>query len=404
MLLKVSWRNIWRSKTRSFVVIGAIMIGVWSVVFLSSFTTGMVNGYIRSAIENELSHIQIHHPKFNEDKEVKFLLDHATAMVSKITVQEQVSMLTQRTLVNGMLATSKGARGVMIKGINPEKEKLVTKLDNKIIDGEYFDASKKNSVIVSKRLADKMKVKVRSKIVLTFQTLEGEMTTAAFRIVGLFRTQNSTFDEANIFVQQTDINKLLGREDIAHELAILIKDREKLDTTQATLAAMFPEQLVENYKEISPNVNLYETQIGMTSTIVMVIVMLALIFGIINTMLMAVLERMRELGMLMAIGMKRLQIFLMIILETVLLGLIGAPLGILVGHLTILYTGKYGIDLSSYSEGMQKFGMQEIIYPTVEISVYLQLGFAVFITAVLGALYPAWKAIRLKPVDAIHKV
>ncbi|MCP4440150.1 MAG: ABC transporter permease [Aureispira sp.] len=404
MLFKVSWRNIWRNRTRSFVVIGAIVVGVWAVIFMIAFTMGIVESYVSSAIENDISHIQVHHPKFKDEKEVKFYLNDIGTLVSNVEQQANVKVATQRTLSNGMLSTSKGARGVQIRGIDPTKEAVVTKFDKKVIEGDYFGKAKKNPIIISKRLADKMKVKIRSKVVVTFQTLEGDITTAAFRVVGLYRTQNSTFDDMNIYVQQTDLNRLLGGESIGHEIAMLIEDTEQLESTQAALKAMFPKQLVENYREISPDVNLYETQIQMSTTIIMVIVMLALVFGIINTMLMAVLERVRELGMLMAVGMRRLQVFSMIMLETIFLGLIGAPIGLLVGYLTVVYFGKNGINLSAYSSGMQKFGIEEIVYPALESGVYFQLAAAVVITAILGALYPAWKAIRLKPVEAIHKI
>jgi ABC-type antimicrobial peptide transport system permease subunit len=135
-----------------------------------------------------------------------------------------------------------------------------------------------------------------------------------------------------------------------------------------------------------------------------VIIMLALIFGIINTMLMAVLERTRELGMLMAVGMNRSRVFTMIIIETILLGVIAAPVGLLLGFLTNTYFAIYGIDLSSYSEGMEKFGLSDVVYTHMQTTDYISIMIAVAITAILGALYPALKAIRLKPVDAIRKI
>jgi ABC-type antimicrobial peptide transport system permease subunit len=132
--------------------------------------------------------------------------------------------------------------------------------------------------------------------------------------------------------------------------------------------------------------------------------MLGLIFGIINTMLMAVLERMRELGMLMAIGMNKAKVFKMITLETLLLGLISAPIGMLIGTLSVGYFKRVGLDLSNFSKGMQKFGMSEIVYPESSGDMYITFGIAVLITAILGSLYPAFKAISLRPVEAIRKI
>jgi ABC-type antimicrobial peptide transport system permease subunit len=132
--------------------------------------------------------------------------------------------------------------------------------------------------------------------------------------------------------------------------------------------------------------------------------MIALIFGIINTMLMAVLERYRELGMLMAIGMNKWRVYMMIVIETIFLSLVGGPLGILLGMLTMNWLGIQGIDLSAYSEGLREYGYSNILYPYIENSTYIYVTIGVIITALLGALYPAYKAIKLNPTEALHTV
>jgi len=207
-----------------------------------------------------------------------------------------------------------------------------------------------------------------------------------------------------VVVQQKDINRLIGKTNVAHEIAIQINDTDNLIPIQNELKAKLPNLLIENYKEISPDIALYESQIGISSAIFLTIFMLALIFGIINTMLMAVLERSKEIGMLMAIGMNKRKIFGMIITETLLLGLIGAPLGMLIGWLSVNYFNKNGIDLSNFADGFEQFGMSTIIRPELSMEIYLQLVFAVFITALLASIYPALKAVRLKPLDAMHKL
>ena len=132
--------------------------------------------------------------------------------------------------------------------------------------------------------------------------------------------------------------------------------------------------------------------------------MIALVFGILNTMLMAVLERFKELGMLMAVGMARIKVFGMVLLETIFIGILGAPIGLLLGWSTMFYYTQVGIDLSAYSEGLESFGYSSILYPYIENSTYWTIAVAVIITAFVGAIYPAWKAVKLKPVEALHKI
>jgi putative ABC transport system permease protein len=404
MILKIAWRNIWRSKVRSLVVITSVALGVWAVIFLISFSSGMVNSYINNTIQNEISHIQIHDPSFPEEKDIQYSLPQPEKILKGVRETAGVKSASLRTISTGMLSSSKGARGVMISGIDPVAERDVTHLDKNIVEGDYLDVDRRNPILISKDMAEKMNVRLRSKMVLTFQNLDGDITAGAFRIAGLFDTGNNAFDEFRVFVRKDDLSRLIGDTTMSHELAMLLDNPSLLDTTMTTLESSYPDLLVQSYKEISPETELFESQIQLSATIFTFIVMLALIFGIINTMLMAVLERYKELGMLMSIGMNKVRVFLMIMAETIMLGILSAPLGLLIGYLTVRWLNNVGINLSLYSEGMQEFGMSDIVYPELQSHFYWQLAIAVLITSLLASIYPALKAIRLKPVEAIRKI
>jgi len=405
MIFKIAWRNIWRSKIRSFTVMGSVLVGVWALIFVLSFTAGFINSYINSAIENEISHIQFHNPKFMDEKEVQYTLTNTASIKENLSSNPKIKAFATRAINSGMLATARGSRGIQMRGIVAEEEANLTRLDEKIQEGAYLDATKsKNAILVSRRLADKMKLKLKSKPILSFQKENGSTISAAFKVVGIYELGNAVFEESNVFVRQTDLNRLIEGENSVHEVALLLTNLEELDSVKNTLAAAFPATLVQNYKEISPNVNLYESQMGGSTYAIIFIVMLALIFGIINTMLMAVLERTKELGMLMAIGMKRVQIFAMIVVETVFLAMIAAPVGLFLGYLTVSYYGNKGIDLSAYGKGMEKFGFSDFVYLSLDSSSFITVTIAVAITAVLAALYPALKATKLKPIEAMATV
>lgn len=405
MILKLAWRNIWRNPARSFVVIGAIIIGVWSVIFLMGVMHGLIKSYVNNAIRRETSHIQIHHPEYLKDKDSKFFIENADQLVRDVQKSYGVKSATIRSQSNVMLGSSHGSRGIRINGIVPGLEEKLTGLKELLVEGSFLDEGKRNQILISSRLAGKLKVKLRSKLILTFQTLDGEIIAGAFRIKGIYDTKNALFDDNIAFVDIQSLNELLGKENIGHEVMIYIDALEKMDSTVAALKTAFPDLSVQNYREISPELGLFETQIGLAGRIYMVIFMLALIFGIINTMLMAVLERVRELGMLMAVGMNKVKVFFMIVLETILLGVVGAPIGIGLGYLVTKYFSTRGINLVIFSkEGMEQFGLANFIYPSVNPDDYLFLAMSVFITALLASLYPAYKAIKLNPVEAIRKM
>lgn len=403
MIIKIAWRNIWRNLTRSLVVIGAIIIGIWSIIFLVGMVNGMVDSYVDNAIKNEVSHIKIHHPEFIKDKESKYYIPDVISVKNMVDTITGVKAVSFKTTINAMISSSHSGRGISAIGVVPKDEIMVSGVSNRIIKGNYLSGTKKNQIIISKRTAEKLKVKLRSKVVLTFQNLENEITMGAFRIVGLFETGNNMYDESVVFVNQNEINNLLDFNGNGHEIAILINDLSDLDKIQKNIATLFPNLLVRTYKEVQPELALFQSQIKMAGIIYMVIFMLALIFGIINTMMMAVLERVRELGMLMSVGMNKGKVFMMIVVETILLAMVAGPVGLILGYFTTSYFHKQGINLFFYSEeGMKQFGFDKFIYPNVEPETYYQLVVAVSLTALLGSFYPAWKAIRLRPVEAIR--
>ncbi len=405
MLLIMAWRNIWRNPTRSLVVMAAIALGIWAALFMTGFATGMARSYVNNAIAEVVSHLQIHHPQFKDNQDVTYTIADADHLVDNIRRQPGIRAVSARSLTNAMLASSKGTRGIQVKGIIPEAEGDISQLHEKVVEGTYFDG-RKNQLLIGSELADKLEVGPRKKLVLTFQDTEGTITAGAFRIVGLFESGNSGFDERFVFVRKQDLNALLhpnGQSgDLTHEVAVLLENSETVGNLQRTLQTTFPDLLIETYREVAPDLQLYEEQIQYVSLIYLTIIMLALVFGIINTMLMAVLERQRELGMLMAIGMNKPRVFGMIVLETLMLCLVGAPLGLLLGGLTNWWLVTQGLDLSAFSESLRMFGMSERVYFDLDPVVYWQVPLLLIITALLAAVYPALRAIRLRPVEAIR--
>lgn len=405
LLIKIAWRNIWRSRTRSLVVLGAISLGIWALIFLLSFSRGMVYNLIDNSIRREIGHLQLEHPDFHKQREFRFYIEDADSLGALFFRDPGVVAVSERVVSLGMVSSPKGARGVRIWGVDPERESGVSFIREKIVEGDFLQDGR-NPILMSRLLAQKLGLKMRSKAVLTFQDLEGNITAGAFRITGLFDSGTTPFDEGTLLVRREDLLRLTGgtEQDIAHQIVAIVDDPDSVGVIRDRLAGYFPGASLRTYAEVAPEVAMYESQIGIMNAIVITIFMLALIFGIINTMLMAVLERVRELGMLMAIGMNRRRVFLMVMLETLFLGLTAMPVGIGLVVITLKIFEKTGIDLSIFSEGMREFGMSEVVYPDPVPSIYLQVAFAVFLTAFIGAIYPAWKAIRLKPVEALTKI
>ena len=386
------------------VVILSIAVGLWAGVFMVAFSWGMYKQYMRETVETQISHLQLHHPKFEEEREVQYILTNNLPIMKYISADDKVKGVSARTVSAGMVSSPTTASGITIYGIFPEEENKVTQLASRVIEGKYLDSLGRNPILIGKKLAQKLKVNLKSKIILTFQDTAGVIVAGAFRIAGIYKSKNTTLDEMNVYVRSTDLNRLLNVENTAHEIAILLKDDGSVEVVKEKLKKKFPDITIKTWKELAPDLNLVINSFNMYMYIFVGIILLALTFGIVNTMLMAVLERVREIGMLMAIGMSRLRIFFMILLETIYLALVGGPLGLLIGHFSVKYTGKIGIDMSMYSEGLSAWGFSSIVYPELASSYYLPLTLMTIFTAILSAIYPAIRALRLNPAEAIRKI
>lgn len=404
MLRKISWRNIWRNRGRSFVVIGAISLGIWSVIFTYAFMNSFLDGYIKNQILYETSHIQIHNPNFKTDFEIKYTIENGNDILEEIQASNEHKAIAHRSICNGMIASPRKARGIKINGIIPEEEMALSNIDSFVSEGTFFEDVKRNPIVIGYRLAKKLKVKLRSKVVLTFQDINGDIVSGAFRICGIINSSSPTYNELVVLVRMKDLNKLLAIGDEFHEIAII--ERDKVDVVASTdiLKNKYSTQQVESWKELAPELEYFQKSSEGFLWVLQIIIMIALIFGIINTMLMSVLERFKELGMLMAVGMNKWRVFFMIMLETLFLALVGSPIGLLLSVLTVSYLGTYGIDLTAYSASLETYGYDNILYPYVKTSTYVQVIVGIFITSILGAIYPAIKAVRLKPVEALHKI
>lgn len=402
MLFALAWRNIWRNKKRSLIIMAAIAVGLLCGLFASSVMFGMGDSVINSTINRDLGHIQIHSAKFEDDKLITDTIPDAGQIIKNLGSIKNIVGITPRIVIEGMGSSATTSNGLRIVGINPDEEKTVTSIHNQIIEGKYFQEKGRNQIIVGQKLAENLGIRLKSKIVLSFQDLDGSIIYGAFRIVGIFKTESSVFDKSNVFIRQKDILSLINSKPIYHEIVIRMNKAQNVDSVYSNLKTEYANLSVKSWKELAPELKLMDEMMGFQLNIFLGIILFALLFGITNTMLMSVMERVREFGVLMAIGMKRRRVFSMIIVETVSLSIVAAVIGMIIAALLINYFGNQGINLSAFAEGMSAWSISPILQPTLPINFYISITIMVLITAILSAIYPAIKAIKLIPAQAIR--
>lgn len=470
MIWSIAWKNVWRNRKRSLIVIAAVMLGTTAGVFTSGLMKGWVDQRIRAVIYTEVGHIKIHNPDYLNNEEIGNTIKNIKPICNYLEKSPYIKGYSKRIKLMALAQTSRGNTAFMIQGIDLIHEKKVSELSTKLLVGNYFEYGQEYPILISDKTAEQLRIKnyrlddgykeimekagipesvtyklgpvastrfntkkifekeiskiltkkeisrygasivslsahyrMRSKIVITITGKNGELVSQSYKVCGIFKTDNSMFDQANAYVLQNDLAKIAGLgPDEFHEIGIILKDKKNVKDFQKDIKEKFPSISVLNWLEMSPDAGLLSKYMDLYYFIIMGFIMFALAFGIVNTMLMAVLERTKELGMLMAIGMNKKRVFSMIMLETVFLTMVGAIIGMLIGWLVTGITGKTGLTFSSIGEGFEAMGWSATVYPKLSVSFLFGVTLLVIITGILSSIYPARKALGLNPVEAIR--
>jgi putative ABC transport system permease protein len=402
MLFTIAWRNVWRNRKRSGVIICAIAFGLWAGLLISGLMYGMGAEMIQSAMSDRIAHVQIHRPGFLAHRDITLVIPDGERVLASVRSAPLVRSAAARSVVSAMASSPTTGLGVVAYGIEPADEVRVSDIHSSLVEGSYFPPGARDPVVIGKRLAEKLGVGLGGKIVLTAQDADGSISAGAFRIVGIFSTVSSTFDQTAVFAERRDIDRVFDLHGGIHEIAVIATDVRRIAPLAAELRGRFPALDVETWKALAPELGLMTDTTLQFLYIFLVIVLLALAFGTTNTMLMGVMERVRELGVIIALGMRPRTVFLMIVLETVFLALVGGAAGIALGLGTIAVLARTGIDLAIVSSGLASFGSSEILHPALPAIVYPLMALFVVATAIAAALYPGIRAVRLEPAKAIR--
>ncbi|HOW41020.1 MAG TPA: FtsX-like permease family protein [Bacteroidales bacterium] len=474
MIPEIAWKNVWRNKSRSLIVITAVTIGVFAGVFTIAVMNSSVVQSIDAAVNEELSHIQVNNKEFRSSSDIKSLIPAYDKVVAEMMKAPGMQDLTGRIIIRGIASTAGRSTGVEINGINAAKEKQIFTLHEKLIPGtgDFLDTETKyNKAFIGEKLARELNIirysiteeslkklkdeklpgeistklialkgerftsdkkfsraveavllpgeyrkyiylikeaawsyRPGSKIILSFIDINNNQTEAAFRVSGIFRTNNDMFEAMSVFVPEEELRQLTGiPENSYHRVIGRLKDNSLSEAASAYLKKELPGYEVMQWKEIQPDLAMLADMMQQIYGIFMGIILAALSFGIVNTMLMSVLERTREIGMLSAIGMNRNRIFSMIMLESVFLSLTGGLSGMLVSGIVIAATAKNGINLVEYSEGLEAFGYSAYLFPTIDAPFFIMTTILIVFTGILSSVYPARKALKLNPIEALRK-
>jgi len=404
MYLQLGWRNIWRNPRRTTVILLAVIIGVWSMIFLGALMRGMVENIIENGIATLTGHIQVHHKGYRNDPVIEnSMVDPEAVETALKRVLPPGARWTSRVRVNAIASNARHSDGVTFVGIDPVREARVSFIRQAVTQGRYLTSDDRYGIVVGKALVDKFETKLGRKLVLMSQDTNREIASRAFRIVGIFRAELQATEKQFAFVIKPVAQHMLKLRNGISEVSIILPDHREVSQVSADLRAVLPSTgyEIQTWRELLPLVTAYLKIYDGFIFLWYLVVFIAMGFGIVNTTLMAVFERIREFGLLKALGMKPWWIIKEVLTESFFLLLIGMGIGNILGFLSTFALSGSGIDLSALAAGIEYFGISQVIYPVISGKDWIMANLVVFILGLVVSLYPAAKAARFTPVEAL---
>lgn len=383
---------------------GAALLGFAMALFTLNTMKAIAAQRLRDAINVQTSDLQLHRKGFADDHELTYTLPKVDALIARLRQTPGVAAIAKRLVVNGVVTAPDNNLVGEIRGVVPRDENRLSVLDDFLTEGgpltdEVRNLIGRNPILISRRTADRLHVRLKSKLVITLKAANGDLAGGVFRVTGIFATPSTPFDENTVLVRYNDLATLAGVS-APHELAIKLIDPNQLAVVKESIGATLPANLqLDDWKALLPELFAFDGFINMVGVLFTLIISLGLGFSLMNTMNMIVAERTRELGMLRAIGQSRWSVFRMLVVEALLMMLSGAFGGVLLGTIFIGLAARYGIRIS---EGLGMLGIRPVMYPAFDPALLVVvLGLATLLTLLIS-LIPASRVLRLNLAQALN--
>jgi ABC-type lipoprotein release transport system permease subunit len=400
---RLAWRNLWRNHRRTLIMLTAITLGVWAMISMTALIRGMVDGMVLDSIETLPGHVQIRHPGYSDDPSIEKTIAEPNPALLQVLDGPEVTAWTTRVRAISVITSERASRGVSLLGVIPGGERALSFVADNIVEGRFLESADDPGIILGRKLVDRLETKLGHRVVVMSQDPDNNLADRGYRIVGIFESKLSAYEEGFVFAGQETVQKMLGIPGRVTEIAALGDNYRDVDGLVAVLDTVAPTDAeVLPWFELDKYLGAMLPMMDGFVLVWIVVIFLALSFGLVNTLVMAVFERVREIGLMLALGMKPVMIMSQIIIESLLLLAIGLLIGDVLAWLTIQWMSS-GLDLSVVADGLDRFGMSTILVPVLLIRDIVMANVTVLLLGFFASLSPAWRASRYNPIEAITK-
>ena len=404
--LQLAWRNLWRNHRRTIIMLGAISVGAWAMIFLTALTQGMVTDMVEDGLAVLPGHVQVHHPDYRDDPTVANLVPLADSELEQRFEDSDILAWSTRVKVPAVIMSERETRGVTLLGIDPEREAAFTFIDLESTEGRFLESPDDRGLVLGRKLVEELETELGKRVVVMSQDLDNEVADRGFRIVGVFRADRPAHEEAFALIGKQTAQDYLGIGDRVSEAVAFGDDFRDVSTVRAAVDAVIGEDsgaVANDWPELDRYLGTTLAAMDGFVLIWVIVIFLALSFGLVNTLMMAVFERVREIGVMLALGVKPAAILLQIVVESMLLLALGLAIGNALAWASVQPI-RDGIDISVVAEGMEMMGASSRLVPDLRLQDVILANGVVLVLGFLASIVPAWRASRYEPVEAITKV
>lgn len=409
--LKMAWRNIWRNPRRTLLTVSAIAFACVLLVFMLSFQFGSYDTMINASVKINTGHVQIQAKGYRENKKIRLVIPDPQPVKQILETMPSVSAFTCRARAFALISTADRSYGVMVVGVAPETEKKVSTLADIIEKGDYLTrplADRQFSgALVGRVLARNLRVDIGDEMTLLGQGRDGSVAATVLKVQGIYGSGMDEFDRGAIHISLSSFQDLFFMEKAVHEIVVMGRHLSSVPTIKAHIQERLKqldnasEYAVLDWDQLMPGLRQAIQMDLVSGGIFYLILIMVVAFSILNTFLMAILERTREFGVMMAVGTRPNRLTRLVLTESAGMTLVGVAAGVLVGCLLTWYFQLNGIEIAGSSELLRQYGIPSRLYPRLTLLSASIGPAAVFFITLVSALYPALKIRRLKPVEAM---